>query len=178
MIAGVILVGGKSTRMGCNKALLDFHGIPLVDHMRKLAKQAGCKKVFLSGKLEGYDYLADLKPNLGPVGGIVSAMTQIDLKYTSVLFLPVDMPCVSPHLLQQLLTKSQQDGAHFENQPLPLYLERNPNVIETMKDLRASPSSVHSLRKALNLQELPISETVTHDFVNLNTPELYEKLVT
>ena len=52
-IAGVVLTGGRSSRMGQNKALLDYQGKPLIEHMMEILKTTGIKEIFISGDVDG-----------------------------------------------------------------------------------------------------------------------------
>ena len=52
-IAGIVLAGGKSSRMGQNKALLSYRGQPLIEHMQRLIGQAGLQDVYISGDVPG-----------------------------------------------------------------------------------------------------------------------------
>ena len=112
--AGFVLVGGLSTRMGQDKALL-FSGShpgshPLVtDVARQVGVAAG--RVALVGKPERYRHLGlecldDLRPDLGPLAGIETALMSHrgDLN----LIVACDMPGLTAHLLQALLQRAAQ----------------------------------------------------------------------
>lgn len=176
MIAGVVLVGGRSQRMGQNKALLDINGVPLVERMTCLAKEAGCGSVYLSGALEGYACINDFCPHRGPVGGIVSVMKAVGVNHESFLFLPVDMPHLTSKLLKRLINADQQRGAYFENYPLPLFLKVTNHVLQTLGSLQSAEASVFSLIEDLRLESLSLNSPELKAFVNINTPELYRRL--
>jgi molybdopterin-guanine dinucleotide biosynthesis protein A len=103
----VILAGGKSSRMGRNKAGLEFEGETLLARQIKLARSAGAKRVFISGSAAADDtghgfVIADNFLNAGPLAGIESA-----LKSSSeplLLVLAVDMPMLRRNWLDTLLT--------------------------------------------------------------------------
>jgi len=75
---GAVLVGGKSRRMGRDKALIEIDGTPLVDRLAAVLQAAGCDPVIavgpteLSGRLT---HLDDLAPGTGPLGGILTALS-------------------------------------------------------------------------------------------------------
>ena len=105
-LSGLVLAGGKSTRMGRDKALIKYDGLPLIEHqIRKLA-EAGCKPIFISGR--GYEKFGqtveDLIPDCGPMGGIYSGLKKVDSD--RCLVLAVDLPHVRASFLQLLIEKS------------------------------------------------------------------------
>jgi molybdopterin-guanine dinucleotide biosynthesis protein A len=96
-IGGYVLAGGKSFRMGSDKALLQLGGKPLIEHaVRKLRRI--CTDVhILAGEPGRHDALAayaplvhDLHPGSGPVGGIEAALAHSRHEWN--LILPVDVP--------------------------------------------------------------------------------------
>lgn len=102
----VILAGGKSTRMGRDKAWLTVAGEPLLARQIQLACDAGAREVLLSGRA-GVDYarfgcrvLTDRWPEAGPLAGIESALHATTLPL--LLALAVDMPHMNADLLRQL----------------------------------------------------------------------------
>src|SRR6202166_4917752 len=114
MRAGFILAGGKSTRMGADKAFLGFDGQTLLD--RALAVMAmvcdrgkvlGAPANFASYKADSV--IADIFPGCGPLSGIHTALVHTSCELN--LMLAVDMPFVSPELLSFLLAAAASNAA-------------------------------------------------------------------
>lgn len=122
--AGVVLAGGQSSRMGENKALMVYQGRPLVEHMMDLLQQAGCGDVYISGDVPGYDGIPDTKRYAGPAGPIISLLKDFHARYDRVLFVPVDMPLISPGALEHLL--SYAGSSYYKDYPLPACLMTGP----------------------------------------------------
>lgn len=104
--SAVILAGGKSSRMGCDKAFLEIAGQTLLARQIGLAHRLGAVEVFISGRV-GVDYsaygcrvLVDQFPDSGPLGGIESALTEMTSPL--LLVLAVDLPEMNAELLRRL----------------------------------------------------------------------------
>lgn len=102
----VILAGGRSTRMGRDKAWLEVGGQTLLSRQIQLAQELGATEVFISGRA-GVDYtgfggrvVLDNYPDSGPLAGIESA--QAVTATPLLLALAVDMPAINIRLLQGL----------------------------------------------------------------------------
>ena len=72
--AGFVLAGGKSSRMGRNKALLPYRGRTLVEHVAEIVETAA-GSVSVVGDAEtyghlGYPVIEDVIPGCGPLSGI------------------------------------------------------------------------------------------------------------
>ena len=80
IFAAVILAGGKSSRMGFDKALLEVDGVPLLARQIQIVRAAGAGEVFISGRSEaGYSafgcaVLQDNFADSGPMAGIEAAL--------------------------------------------------------------------------------------------------------
>ena len=101
--AGLVLAGGRSTRIGTDKAQLQLHGQPLAALALATLRQSGLSAAFAGGN-PSLSRLAPIIEDplaLGPLSGICSALasTKSDLS----LFLPVDLPLLPPLLLTCLL---------------------------------------------------------------------------
>lgn len=106
-LSAVILAGGRSSRMGRDKAWIEWAGRPLIAHALEKVRRLGVAEVFISGR-PGVDYTAlgcpvllDLEPDRGPLGGIERALRECASPL--LLVLAVDLPHVTPALLAGLL---------------------------------------------------------------------------
>ncbi len=107
-VTAFVLAGGQSQRMGADKALLDWHGRPLLAHAMDQARSltAEIRIVGPRDRLARYgEVITDIYPEHGPLGGIHAALTAgaTDLN----LVLAVDMPFVAPRFLQHLLSQAR-----------------------------------------------------------------------
>ena len=92
MLSGLVLAGGQSRRMGQDKAVMSYHGHPLMKHAATLLKHAGCQQVLISRNQPGY--LNDILPDNGPLGGVHAALSTLNAG-DELLVVPVDMPAFS-----------------------------------------------------------------------------------
>ncbi|WP_297764159.1 NTP transferase domain-containing protein [uncultured Muriicola sp.] len=104
---GLILSGGKSSRMGTDKALIDYHGRPQQELLFELV-QKFCEHTFISLRedqqddlLEKFKVIVDLNEYAGPLNGILSAHK----KYPEAAWLVIacDLPLLNKETLQLLV---------------------------------------------------------------------------
>jgi molybdopterin-guanine dinucleotide biosynthesis protein A len=103
-----ILAGGASSRMGSDKALLDWGGQPLLAHALETARLAAAR-VVISGSTARYSAfgapcIEDDHPGRGPLEGIVSVFRKTHAP--RVLFLACDMPFVTSGFMTWLWQRS------------------------------------------------------------------------
>lgn len=102
---GLILAGGRSSRMGSDKALIAYHGKPQYQYLFDLLTPF-CEYVHISGKAltdfpSQYNPVADQFDFESPLNGILSAMT--DYPDSIWLTIAVDMPMVDGTLIKFLV---------------------------------------------------------------------------
>jgi len=179
-ITGVILAGGKSSRMGSNKAFMKYQDKQLIDHAWLLLKKMGLSNILISGKLDGYKCIEDSQEHLGPIGGIYSAMNFVSEETTSVVFIPVDMPLLKDELLYALLKNIQDyEAISYQGYPLPFvvtYSERTCKVIYEMYNQLPKEGSVKMFLAKLKTKMIKRADGSAELFMNVNTPEDYSKL--
>jgi len=113
-ITAVILAGGKSSRMGRDKAFLPFRGQPLIEHALQVVREAGAAEVLISGRPEQdfshYDcpVLLDLESDCGPLGGIERGLAVA--AHPLVLILAVDLPHMTPACVEWLCRRRRQEA--------------------------------------------------------------------
>ena len=81
VIGGAVLCGGRSERFGRDKALIDFHGRPLCEHVGTVLAGAGCEPVVFVGgdgdrltAVTDRPFVPDTWPGEGPLGGVIDAL--------------------------------------------------------------------------------------------------------
>ena len=111
-LSAVILAGGKSARMGRDKARLEIGGRPLMARQIQLARETGAGEIFISGRA-GADYaefkcpvLYDRFGDAGPLAGIERVLAETSS--AKVLVLAVDMPNLTPVILKQLIGRARE----------------------------------------------------------------------
>ncbi len=111
-ISAFVLAGGKSTRMGSDKAFLGLAGRPLIAHALTLA-QAITPNVTIVGDPAKFgslgEVIEDAYPGRGPLAGIHAALSSSGTEWN--LILAVDLPFVEPDFLAYLLAEAQAAGA-------------------------------------------------------------------
>jgi len=111
-VAAFILAGGKSTRMGADKAFLALDGRTLLARALDLARSV-THDARIVGEAAKFAVFApvveDLFPGCGPLGGIHAALRASSAELN--LILAVDMPFVPPALLPFLITRARSSAA-------------------------------------------------------------------
>lgn len=112
-VHGFVLAGGKSSRMGRDKALLPFCGTSLVEiALRKL--RAVCSDVAILGNRQDLARMAPVVEerlsDAGPVAGIEAGL--FAAAWPWALFLPVDVPLLPVDVLDRWLTATVQASGH------------------------------------------------------------------
>jgi molybdenum cofactor guanylyltransferase len=107
-----ILAGGRSTRMGQDKALLRIRGVTLVEQAVAKFRALGLLPRIAGSRpdLAGFaPVVEDLHPGCGPLGGIEAALAASDPDLN--IFLPVDLPLLPAVFLQWMLARAEITGA-------------------------------------------------------------------
>lgn len=160
-VFGLVLCGGLSTRMGKDKALMDYHGLPQYEWASNLLKPF-CEKVYcsVSKKLDAKinaDKIVDKYDSQGPLGGLISAFCYNDS--VSWIVISCDMPYLVNEDVEQLMQDAKVplcyniDG--FIN-PLFSYWPSNclSKVINYYEDEERSPKVVFKRLNGRNLKPL------------------------
>lgn len=109
---GLVLAGGKSTRMGSDKGLIKYHSVPQQEHLYKLLEHT-CDNVFLSVREEQqsimdnhFNVIVDQNEYRGPFNGILSAHKSYP--DVSWLVLACDLPLIDSEALKSLADSRNQ----------------------------------------------------------------------
>ncbi len=190
MITIVLQAGGKSIRMGTDKATLPFLGIPLIKRLQDRFSSWGDEILVITNDFSGYQDLGlplhkDLIPDRGALGGLYTALTVA--KYPLMALVAADLPFASSELMVYLTSILEESGADAalpstEKGVEPLHaVYRRETCLPLVKDAINQDlwrmNSWHDQADILILtpeetQELSSSE---YTFWNLNTPEDFQK---
>jgi len=111
-IAAFVLSGGKSSRMGSDKALLEVGGKPLIARAIELASKLSADVAIVGDprKLAGFGrVITDVFPDRGPLGGIHAALLHSNADLN--LIMAVDLPFLTVKFLEFLLQEARSSAA-------------------------------------------------------------------
>ncbi len=187
MLSVAVLAGGKSTRMETDKALVELAGVPLIarviERVRPLEPaeiviicRQPARYAFLD--LPAYD---DLIPDLGPMGGLLTALTHA--RHPHVIVVGCDMPFVNPALLTALVEAQRASGDVYDavvpwwqGQAQPLHALYHVKCLDQVAGVIASGERrMRRLLEMLHVRAVAEPEIEPLDpegraFINLNTP--------
>ncbi|HUR37786.1 MAG TPA: molybdenum cofactor guanylyltransferase [Terriglobales bacterium] len=108
-ITGFIIAGGKSSRMGTEKALLSIHGKTLIDIAIGQARSI-CEDILIAGPKETFSaygrIVTDIYKDCGPLGGIHAALGRSETELN--LMIAVDTPFLSKEFLVYLAAEARR----------------------------------------------------------------------
>lgn len=113
-VAGFILAGGESSRMGVDKGLLEIAGVPMIVRAARLVESVVGAPGVVVGTPEKYRglglrALADDWPGCGPLGGIATALRASEADWN--LIVACDLPYLTREWLEYLLQRARDSEA-------------------------------------------------------------------
>lgn len=184
----LILAGGKSKRMGKDKAGLLLQGETFLDILIKKGKEIGFPKIILSGhtvSCEGIAVIEDIYRERGPLGGMHAGFLAAQTPYCFVIC--VDVPQIAPSLMLDLIRAHRLSQTHHkglgatvfrhkgQTEPLiGVYNTSLASLIEPLICMNGAP-----VLKFLDAVGYQAYESVADEtgFLNINTPEVYQQVV-
>lgn len=174
---GLILVGGKSSRMGTNKAFLDYHGKPQIEFLTELLSNF-CSEVFISAKQKDlypeFHVIEDKYDFESPLNGILSAFEHDNGK--ALLVVACDMPFINEESIKKLVAERDKNkvATCFVNEKRslePLFTIYEQHGYSAL--MEHSESGNHSPRAFL--QQNDVHEITPENFSMLQNINTYEQ---
>lgn len=188
-IAGVVLAGGMSRRMGFDKALVPWRGKPLVSYPLELLSGFFREVVIIARNSGDYSGLGfpvhgDLIQARGSLVGLYSGLNAVEAPLA--LFTACDMPLVTAPLVE-LIISSFEDGVlavvpESEFGPEPLLALYSKKCLPLMERLITSGDlKISRLFDSVPVKFIPVEKVREADphlssFINVNSAEELEKL--
>ncbi|NOZ89904.1 MAG: molybdenum cofactor guanylyltransferase MobA [Epsilonproteobacteria bacterium] len=176
----VIFAGGKSSRMGQDKALLPFSGYSTLSEYQYRRLSKIFDRVYISAKSDKFDFevniIKDCYSDSSPLVGIVSIFETLDID--EVFILSVDAPFVDNKVISTLydkaLSKSDVIVAKSPNGLEPLCGIYRRDILEKAKRfLKENNHRLQALLKEVDTQGVDFEQKEI--FANLNYPVEYQK---
>lgn len=187
-ITGIILCGGKSSRMGENKAFLEYSGMSLIEHVITALRGLFGEIILVTNTPVEYagldaEIVTDIIPGKSSLGGIYTGLFYADGDYGFVC--ACDMPFIDREFIAYMIRRSgsydivvprSRDG----RQPLhALYSRRCLNRME--RQITENRLKIAQLYENMNTLEIGTDEIARHSreevermFFNVNTKEDWE----
>lgn len=184
-IIGIVLAGGKSSRMGRDKALLPVSGshTDILGRTVALLQDVCGRAIVVGRQTPGYACVLDIAPDCGPVGGVATALDYC--QGAACLVLSCDMPFMGKEALYKLVEhrRKRPPGTH-----VTAYRHADSGKIESLAAIY-EPECLPYFQICVNERLLKINRVVptyhyhfleygeaeAQAFFNLNSPADYEK---
>jgi molybdopterin-guanine dinucleotide biosynthesis protein A len=180
--SGIILSGGKSIRMGENKAFLEIEGIPIINRIHNVFKRLFQEIIIVTNQKELFPNLdakihSDLIPNRGVLGGLYSRLFFSSFPYSFCV--ACDMPFLNESVIKYLIQSigdfdiiipKTKDGLQ------PLHAIYSKNCLEPIKDtIERGKYKVIDFypmvrMKIIEEHEFRSLDPMMRSFINVNTP--------
>ena len=182
-ISGIILSGGKSARMGENKAFIEIDGVPIIHRIYSLFKELFQEIIIVTNQKELFSNInseiyTDLLPNKGALGGLYTGLFFSNFSYSFCV--ACDMPFINKSLVKYLIKNIEdynvivpltKDGL----QPLHAIYSKNclDAIKKTIENGKYKIIDFYSLVnvKILKEEDFGFLDPLRESFINVNTPE-------
>ena len=188
-ISGIILSGGKSLRMGKNKAFIEIDGISMIDRTIHLFKKIFNEILVITNDREQFLHIDhakiynDLIPFKGALGGLYTGLFYSSYEYSFCV--ACDMPFLNESLIKYLISRLNGEDIIVPKtkeglEPLhALYSKRCLSTIKEMID--SGKSRIIDIYPLLNVKVIEENEFIALDpekksFLNINTPEELDRI--
>lgn len=183
-LSGIILSGGKSSRLGFDKSLIKFEQKTNLLRIFELL-QDFCSEIIISSnnpnhQIETIKPTKDLINNKGPIGGIFTCLPKI--KNNAAIILSNDTPFISKKLIMKL-TKTYKNNdilaVNYKNKIEPLIAIYNKRIINKISEnINNHDYSLIKLINSCNHAFLYIDDfdavNPEYEILNINTKQDYE----
>lgn len=181
--AGLLLAGGRSRRMGRDKAALDWHGRPLGEHQAATLAASGAWPLLLSCRRDqlwtpaGFARIEDQTDQGGALQAFVDAFTATAAPVVTTL--AVDLPLVPADLLEKFTGTARETGVSvvpvhdgvFEPFAAAWHRSALPELQAALAAGRSLQAVCAALQAAARLQPHALIAGEALLLANLNTPE-------
>ena len=196
-MTGVILAGGKNSRIGLNKAFLEIGGKRIIDRTVEIYKKIFDEILIITNTLEDYQYLTesvilgeaknlklkiytDLIPHRGSLGGIYTGLHYSKSDYA--FFAACDMPFLNERVIRHIIKVARDYDIivpYFKHRLHPLHAVYSKKCLPLIKVMvgknRLKIKDLFLKCKVKRVMDIP--QTKLPPFSNINTKENYKQAI-
>ena len=179
-IGCAVLAGGKSSRMGTDKALLDFKGENFIN---RLCRELDCFEERGNRSKIGdisWKIISDLYQDRGPIGGLHAVLSACESD--AVLCVSCDMPFLQISLVKALC-QHMQDGVDAviavteEGRVHPLCGVYRKSVLPVLEEqILAGNNRMMAALNKVQVKYITLDQRDSQQLMNINTPEDYRAI--
>ena len=182
-MTGIILAGGKSSRMGTDKGFLKLNGKSFIEYSIAAMKPLVSQIIIVSNNAD-YDIfnlkrVEDLIKEAGPLAGLYSGLTASKTEYNLVL--SSDIPLIKTQILKKLMIEFEEPfdvvQVMSKNKSMPLiglYRKRCEKVFKHL--LKNNERRLQVAVGQCNVKNIVLNPSLELFVTNINTPEDLEKM--
>ena len=181
--SGTILSGGKSIRMGQNKALIEIEGTPIISRIHDLFRRLFQEVIIVTNQKESFinfdsKICQDLIPDKGALGGLYTGIFFSSFQYSFCV--ACDMPFINRSLVQYLFENVQGDDVivpRTKDGLQPLHAIYSKNCLAPIKRIIEEGKyriiDFYKLVKVkiVDERDFLFLDPLRESFMNVNTPE-------
>ena len=179
-INGYILAGGKSTRMGEDKGLMELHNKPVIEYVINQLKPAVNNIVIVSNNKEyakfGYEVIEDIIRNIGPSAGIHTVLCHSKTERNFVV--SCDMPFITTDSIEYLINESEGSQITipvYKDKYEPMYAVYSKECLAQWEQLiRQGTYKMMDIINHFNVYKINVEDNPVFPnsiFLNINTKE-------
>lgn len=182
-MSGIILSGGKSLRMGEDKAFLQIEGVPIITRIYNLFKELFQEVIIVTNQREFFKKFdskiyQDLIPDKGALGGLYTGIFFSSFQYSFCV--ACDMPFLNKSLVEHLIKNIQDNDVvvpRTRDGMQPLHAIYSKNCIDPIERIiqegKYKITDIYKMVrvKVVEEKEFLFLDPLRESFINVNTPE-------
>ena len=179
-MTGVILAGGKNSRMGMEKAFIQISGKSIIDNALSIFKEIFSEVLIVTNTPEDFYYakvelVKDIYPGGGSLGGLYTGIKKA--KYDECFVIACDMPFINSDLIKHMIEIKGYDVVvpKINGMYEPLFASYSKSCLEVIENnLKKGNLKIIETFSELKIREINQIEVSLYDnkllsLINLNT---------
>ncbi len=181
-MTGIILAGGKNSRMGCKKAFIKVNEMQIIDIILSVFKEVFSEIIIVTNTPKDFEYtkvrlVKDIVADKGAIGGLYTGIKEAEFKQCFVT--ACDMPYIHLQLIKYIIQIKEYDVVvpKIDNKFEPLFAVYSKNCLNSIEqNLTENKLRITDIFSKVKVKEIYEDEIRLYDnqllsLINLNTPE-------